>query len=171
MKHDKSRALAPGSGGRGLHLDGLFHTAVVQPAVETQRTKARVSQLAGLAGMLDHRHDAWPEPAHPCPEREWSRERRGVRGEIAGRLIEPAAEIRLYVGLTDERENVAVVHATQRADSAAPLVFDQSAKHDIGARRDVAFEPVAAARPWDVRTVTALCDDPLETVLGDDVEE
>src|SRR6185503_12985667 len=171
MKHNKTRALAPGSGGRGLHLDGHFHTAVVQPAVETQRPKTRVSQLAGLAGMLDDRHDAWPEPAHPGPKRKRSRERRRVRGEIAGRLIEPAAEIRLHVSLTDERENVAVVHATQRADSAAPLVFDESAQHDIGARRDVAFEPVAAACPWDIRAVTALRDDPFETVLRDDVEE
>src|SRR5580765_1197383 len=164
MKHDKSRALAPGSGGRGLHLDGLFHTAVVQPAVETQRTKTRVSQLAGLARMLDDRHGAWPEPAHPGPEQKGSRERRRVRGEVARRLIEPAAEIRLHVGLADERQNVAGVHATQRSDSAAPLVLDEPAQNDIGARRDVALQPVAAPRARDVRAVSALRDDSLEAV-------
>src|SRR5512132_2154040 len=120
MKHDETRALAPGSRGRRFHLDRLFDAAIVEPAVETERAKARVSQLASLAGVFDDRDDARPQPAHPSPKWQRCREGRRVCGEVARRLIEPTAEVWLHVGLPDERENVACVHATQRADRAAP---------------------------------------------------
>src|SRR5678815_5383995 len=168
MKHDETRALTPGSRGRGLHRGRLLDAAIVQPAVEAHRAEACVSQLASLTGVFDDRHDARPQPTHPGPEWQRRREGRGVRGEVARGFIEPAAEIRLHVGLTDERENVAVVHATQSADSAAPLVLHEPTENDIGARCHVALEPVAAPRTRDVRTVSALRDDPLQAVLGDD---
>jgi hypothetical protein len=60
MKHDETRALAPGSRGSGFHLERRLDTTIVQPAVEAQRAKARVSQLAGLTGVFDDRDDARP---------------------------------------------------------------------------------------------------------------
>ena len=53
MKHDEARALASGARGGGLHLDRFLGAAIVEPAVETQRAKTRVSQLAGLTGVFD----------------------------------------------------------------------------------------------------------------------
>src|SRR6266540_5583639 len=171
MKHDETRSVAPGARGRRFHQGRLFDAAIVEPTVEAQRAKARVPQFSGLAGMLDDRDDARAQPTQPGPKWQRCRERRRVGGEVARRLIEPAAEIRLHVGLTDEREHVVGVHATKRADGAAPLVLDEPAQDDVGARCHVALQPVAAPRTWDVEAVTAFRDDALETVFGDDVEE
>src|SRR6266511_1140062 len=70
--------------------------------------------------------------------------------------------------------DAAIVEPTveaQRAKGAAPLVLDEPAQDDVGARCHVALQPVAAPRTWDVEAVTAFRDDALETVFGDDVEE
>src|SRR5258706_3544220 len=100
MKHDETRALAAGARGRGFHRDRLLDAAILEPAVESQRAKARVPQLADLAGVLDDRDDARAQPTHPGPQRQRCREGRGVSCEVARCLIEPASEVRLDVGLT-----------------------------------------------------------------------
>src|SRR6266852_5948830 len=171
MKHHETRARASRARRRGFHLDRLIDAAIVEPPIEPQCAKARVAQLTSLAGVLDDRDDARTQPAQAGAEWQWCREGRYIGGEVARRFIEPAAEIRRHVGLADEGEDVAGVHAAQRADRPAPLVLDKSAQDHVGAWRDVAFEPVTAARARDVGAVAALRDDPLETVFSDDVEE
>src|SRR5687768_15123451 len=165
MKHDETRSLVAGARRSGLHQDRLLDAAIVEPPVKPQCAKARVAQLAGLAGVLDDRDDARTQPAHAGAKRQRSGERRDIGDEVARRLVEPPAEIRRYVCLPDERKHVACEHPAQRADRAAPLILDEPAEHYVGARRDVAFEPVPAARAGDVRAVTAFRDDALEAVL------
>ena len=64
MKHHKTRTLVPGARRRGLHLDRLLSAAIVQPPIEPKCTEAGVAQLTDLAGVLDDRDDAWPQPTH-----------------------------------------------------------------------------------------------------------
>src|SRR5687767_3581781 len=124
MKHDEPRSLAAGPRRSRLHLDGLVDTTVVESTVESQRAKARVAQLGGLAGVFDDRDDAGTQPAHAGAQWQRRRERRPVGREVARRLIEPATEIRRHVSLTDEGQEVPAVHAAEPADRATPLVLD-----------------------------------------------
>src|SRR5688500_18264229 len=153
MKDDEPRSLAASPRGSRLHQGRLVDTTVVESPVESQRAKARVPQLADLARVFHDRDDARTQPAHAGAEWQRRRERRRVGREVPRRLIEPATEIRRYVGLADEGEDISCVHATEGPDRAAALVLDQPAKDHVRARRHVAFEPVATPAARDVRTV------------------
>ena len=121
--------------------------------------------------MIDDRDEGGPQPHRGGAHRERARERRTIAAKVACRRVDPGAEVRRDVRLTGEGQPAAIAPAAQERARAASLVEDEAADDHVGPWRHEALEPVGAPRPGDIAAVTALRDDALELVLGDDVEE
>src|SRR6185437_13345779 len=141
--------------------------------IEAQAAESRVAKLSVLESrMLDDRDKARPEKTKTLLHCDGRGEARRVRRESPGRRIEPFAEVRGHVCIACV-DNRAVIPAQSAEKTARPAVaVDDDGAHDnIGARRDVAFQPVGRAGPRDVPSIALFGDDAFEPVFRDDLEE
>src|SRR5438874_1597481 len=173
VQHHQARALGSATGRIRRNVHVLVGSRVLEPPVETQSAEARVAQLTVANGaVFDDGAEPRAEEPKTGPQHDRSGEGRSLDREVSRRFVEPGPEIRGDVRVARERDR-AVVAARPTEDRSRPatIVDDERSHDDIRAGGDVALEPLGRARSRDIRSVAAFGDDPLEAVLGDDLEE